>query len=35
MDREAFMRGYQVGAEWKQDLSQLKGAEFDKVFGLK
>lgn len=33
--RPAFARGYAVGADWHQDLSQLKGAEFDKVFGLK
>ena len=35
MARPAFERGYLVGAEWQQDLRQLKGAEFDKVFGLK
>ena len=34
LDRPAFQRGYALGAEWKEDLSQLTGAEFDKVFGV-
>ena len=28
------VRGYEVGAEWRKNLANLKGAEFDKVFGL-
>ena len=35
LERPAFKDGYAVGADWHQDLSQLKGAEFDKIFGLK
>ena len=33
-DRPAFARAYEVGADWGRDLTSLKGAEFDKVFGL-
>lgn len=33
--RPAFERGYAVGAQWRKDLSDLKGAAFDKVFGVK
>lgn len=34
LKRPAFKAGYAVGAEWAENLANLKGAEFDKMFGL-
>jgi len=34
LERPAFKRGYGVGAEWAENLANLKGADFDKMFGL-
>ena len=32
--RPAFQAGYKVGAEWREDLAKLTGAEWDKMFGM-
>ena len=34
LERPAFKRGYGVGAEWAENLANLKGADLDKMFGL-
>ncbi|MGC6517121.1 MAG: glutathione binding-like protein [Candidatus Puniceispirillaceae bacterium] len=32
--RPAFQAGIKLGAEWREDLSKLTGAEWDKMFGM-
>ena len=32
--RPAFQAGYKVGAEWREDLRKLTGAEWEKMFGM-